>query len=474
MTQATTLTPTPAATWKAALGQLEIAVTRANYDTWLRDTVGLRHDDTHFVVGAQNDFAIEWLATRMRSLIERALARVVGRPTTVAFEVARSEPAEPPTIIPVESKTQTDSPVPDFFRKPAPPAVHPALTFDSFVVGDENAMAYNAARAVAAGQGSAPLYIFGTSGLGKTHLLNAIAHEAHGRGLTVIYAPAERFGNDYVRALSSNSIEQFRARYRSCDVLLLDDIQFLEGKEKFQTEFFHVFNDLHGGGKRIVISGDRPPSQLSGLSDALRTRLGWGLAADLQKPQYETRLAILRAKAEHHAVRLPLQALITIAEKCCPTVRELEGWLNRVIAYVPLVGGDVSKETIEKALSPLTTAMAAGASGDDAPAADAPTSDGIINAVCRRTGATPADLRGRSRVRDVAYARHLAMYLLRMDARISVAEIGRTLGHRDHATVLQGIKRITNELTTRQETIADTHAVRTSLRGASLDVDVAR
>jgi chromosomal replication initiator protein len=455
---------TPATTWAATLGQLQMIVTPANYDTWLRETVGLRHYDGCFVVGAQNDFATEWLHTKLRPIILKTLVRVLGHAVEIAFEVIRPHDAPPPALVEAAGSSPDD--VPDFLRRSAapPPALNPALTFDTFVVGDENRMAHDAARrAVDTPAVTNPLTIIGASGLGKTHLLSAIGHAAYARGRTVIYAPAERFGNDYVRALPGK-IEQFRQRYRTADVLLIDDVQFFEGKEKFQDEFFHTFNDLHAAGKQIVVCGDRMPAQMTGLTDALRSRLQWGLAADLRRPSFATRLAILRAKARQHAAQLPESALETIAERCCQSVRELEGCLNRVLAYIPLVGGHATPEAIEKALSPF-------AASDAAAAAVAPDADAVIAAVSRRTGVTPADIRGRSRSRDVTYARHLAMYLLREDARSTIAEIGRYLGHRDHSTVLAGIARITGELRTRPETRTDTEATREALRAVATEHD---
>ncbi len=450
---------TPATTWAATLGQLQMIVTPANYDTWLRETIGLRHLDGCFVVGAQNDFATEWLHTKLRPLILKTLARVLGHAVEIAFEVVRPHDAPPPALDTADDSAAPASEVPGFLRRNAapPPALNPALTFDTFVVGDENRMAHDAARRAVDAPGiTNPLTIVGAAGLGKTHLLSAIGHAAHAHGRTVIYAPAERFGNDYVRALPGK-IEQFRQRYRTADVLLVDDVQFFEGKEKFQDEFFHTFNDLHAAGKQIVVCGDRMPAQMTGLSDALRSRLQWGLAADLRRPSFATRLAILRAKARQHAAPLPEAALETIAERCSQSVRELEGCLNRVLAYIPLVGGQATPDAIERALSPFA---AIGPAAETA----APDADTVIAAVSRRTGVTPADIRGRSRSRDVTYARHLAMYLLKEEARTTVAEIGRHLGHRDHSTVLAGIARIAGELKTRPETRTDTEAARDSLR----------
>jgi chromosomal replication initiator protein len=453
-------TQTAAATWTATLGQLELAVTRANFDTWLRDTVGLRHEPGRFVVGAQSDFATEWLATRLRPLVARTLARVLGAAIDVAFEVVRPHAEAPttPALLPVEEQMAASAAPQPQWR--TPPSLNPALTFDAFVAGDENRLALQSARAVAAAPGSMnPLTIFGAPGLGKTHLLNAIGHACHAAGHDVIYATAEQFGNDYVRALSTKDIDGFRSRYRGCDVLIVDDIQFLEHKEKFQEEFLYAFNELHQMGRQVVVSAERAPMLLTGLSDALRSRLQWGLAVDLQTPAYTTRLAILREKCGRHAEPLPDDALAVIAERCCPTVRELEGYLNRVLAYLPLTGEEPTRDAIERALSPF-------ASPDANAAATPPDADAMIAAVCRRTGAMPADLRGRTRNRAVTYARHLAMYVMKEEGRKSIAEIGRAFGNRDHSTVLAGIARIENDRKNYTETAADLRAIRAAIAGA--------
>lgn len=466
------MTPAPAAqtaatTWTATLGQLQLAVTRANFDTWLRDTIGLRHEPDRFVVGAPSDFATEWLTARLRPVIAQTLARVLGHAIDVAFEVARPHHEDAPALLPVEDQSAGPS-VPRTTM--APPSLNPALTFDAFVPGDENRLALASAQAVAAAATTAnPFVVFGAPGLGKTHLLNAAGHACHGQGRMVLYVTAERFGNDYVRALATKSIEAFRGRYRGCDVLIVDDVQFFEGKEKFQEEFFHAFNELHALGRQIIVSADRAPMHLTGLNDALRSRLQWGLAVDLQKPAYDTRLAILRAKAQHHALRLPEDALATIAERCCPTVRELEGYLNRVLAYLPLVGGlhpedgTPVRDVIERALSPFATAPE--------PPPAPPSADSIIEAVCRRTGIAAAELRGRTRNRTVTYARHLAMYLLKTDAHLPVAEICRAFGNRDHSTVLAGITRIDKDRKNYADTLTDLRTIRAALCAASDDAE---
>lgn len=466
-------TTSPTNLWAAALGQLEVSVNKANYDTWLRETVGLRFDGDTFVVGANNDFTTEWLEIRMRKVILQALTRVVGRSIEVRFEVVRADiDDERAALLAAGSGGRGDDAdvVPAFLRKAASnlraPELHPALTFENFVVGEENELAHASAEAVVAAPGRQnPLVIFGGPGLGKTHLLNAIGHAAYADGKHVVYVTAERFGTEFGSAAQHKSFEKFRQRYRGCDVLLVDDVQFFETRPGFQEEFFHTFNDLHAAGKQIVVSCDRPPSQLSGLSDALRSRLMMGMQADVRKPSFATRLAILRAKAAHQALRLPDVALQQIAERCCPTVRELEGYLNRVLAHVPLVGGSTSPEVVASALAVFAAS--------EAPAGDAlPSADEVIEAVCARLNTTRADIAGRSRSRDVSYARHLAMHVLRNDAKKSVAEIQRLFGNRDHSTVIGAVDRITAELSTRPETQADLTAVRAALATPSVPAGV--
>jgi chromosomal replication initiator protein len=452
-----------ATTWAAALGQLQLSVNKPNFDTWLRDTVGLRFDDDVFVVGARNDFTREWLDIRMRKVIVQAVARVLGRPVDVSFEVAAPDAEDAiPRLLDESLHDRSLEAGPTLVRHGVRqrPHLHPALTFETFVVGEENGLAHAAAESVVANPGRTnPLVIFGGSGLGKTHLLNAIGHAAYREGLNVVYATAERFGTEFGGAVQHNSFEKFRRKFRECDVLLVDDIQFFESRAKFQEEFFHTFDSLHAAGKQVVVTCDRLPSQLAGMTDALRSRLMWGIQADVRKPSFPTRLAILRAKAAHHAFRLPEAALEQIAQRCCPTVRELEGYLNRVIMHLPLIGGVASPEAIDRALHVFNTEVASGALQADV-VIDA---DRVIDTVSERTGNARAQLVGRSRNREVSYARHLAMYILKHDAHKAVSEIQRLFGNRDHSTVIGAIDRIEAELGTRPETAADLAAVRQAL-----------
>ena len=440
-------TTSPQAVWETALGQLELQVTRSNYDTWLRGTVGLRFDDGIFVVGAASDFATEWLRTRLRPLIAKTLAGIVGLQVSVAFEVLRTTtpvsttPASPQSDKPTHA-AGTSSPF------------HPRFTFSSFLPGEENRLAWAAAQTVARGSKPSynPLVLYGPPGIGKTHLLHAVGHLALSEGLQPVLASAERFVNDFVTSLRARSLEALRAHYRHCDLLLLDDLQFLEGKPQTQDEFFHTFNDLYNADKHIVVSCDRPPSQLCGLVERLRSRLHCGLLAALHMPGRETRLAILRAKAASSHIDLPPEVLDLIACRAAHSVRDLEGGLNRVIALAALTRQPPSRELAMRALEPF-------ASQPHQPL----TAQHVIAQVCRYFNVLPQDLAGPSRKRRTAYTRHVAMYLLRHESQQSLHQIGSLLGGRDHSSILQGCRRIEREAASLLQTQLDIDQLRSAL-----------
>lgn len=429
----------PQTVWETALGQLELQVTRSNYDTWLRGTVGLRFDDGVFVVGAASDFATEWLLTRLRPLIAKTLAGIVGLQVSVAFEVLRST-APGHTA---QASSQRDES--NYIADTSSP-FHPRFTFSSFIPGEENRLACAAAQMVARGSKPShnPLVLYGPPGIGKTHLLHAVGHLALSEGLQPVLASAERFVNDFVTSLQARALEAFRARYRHCDLLLLDDLEFLEGKPRIQDEFFHTFNDLHSADKQIVVSCDRPPGQLCGLVERLRSRLHWGLLAALHPPGRETRLAILRAKAAAMHIGLPPEILELIAHSAAHSIRDLEGGLNRVIALATLTRQPPSRELALRALEPF-------ASRPHQP----PTAQHVITQVCHHFDIQPQDLTGPSRKRHTAYTRHVAMYLLRHECQQSLHQIGALLGGRDHSSILQGCRRIEREVASLPQTQQD-------------------
>jgi chromosomal replication initiator protein len=442
--------------WEAALGRLQVQVTKPNYDTWLKDTVGIACDEYVFVVGAPSDFAIEWLNTRLRPLVAKALANVVGMDLELTFQVIGASDQERPQTTDATALADAARPAPA--RLPEA-RLNSAFTFAAFVVGDCNRLAHAAAMAMAPGPSSPynPLFIWGPVGLGKTHLLHAISHEALKSAPGVLLASAEKFTNDFVRALKEKRTESFRNRYRSADILLVDDIQFLVGKEQTQEEFFHTFNELQAAGKRIAMTCDRSPQELTGLDTRLRSRFQSGLVADISTPAVDTRAAILRAKAAAHGASISPEVIDLLARRTPGSVRDLEGSLNRVAAYARLTHQPLTLDLAAHAVDPLPSR--------NPPSAPSPNT--IVTAVSAYFHVSPDALASRSRAKDLTYARHIAMYLLREDAHCSLTDIGRIMGGRDHATALYAYSRIGREIPLIPQTEHDITNLRSQLGRAA-------
>lgn len=442
--------------WQAALGELQVLVNAGNYDTFLRDTRALGQAGPVFQVAAPNPFIREALQTRFHSLIRKTLSGILGEPVQVDFLVRADDRASASSDLGPGPPLSQAPPFPEFHVPTTPsPAPLERYTFDAFVVGDANRLAHAAALAVSdrPGQEYNPLFLYGGVGLGKTHLLRAIRTALSQRGLSALYVSSETFTNDLIEAIRQQRTDDFRTRYRRTHVLLIDDIQFIATRERTQEEFFHTFNDLHAAGGQIVLSSDRPPRAIAALEARLRSRFEWGLIADIQAPDLETRIAILRTKLNGRADSVPSPVLEFIARKAPNNIRELEGSLTRVFAYAQLHGTPISLDTAAAALGDLL--------------ADAnyhtPTADGILQAICRYYGLSLPALRSQHRDRKHVVPRHLAMYLLREDARLSLPEIGGLLGGRDHTTVLHGCDKVRHDLDRSPQVAADLHAVRALL-----------
>jgi chromosomal replication initiator protein len=423
----------PSELWSAVLGDLELQVTRPTYQTWLKETSGLALRDNVLTVKVPTPFAAEWLEKRMYRLIQTTAQRVGQAPLEVQFQVGE----------------QQESRIADAEPLPPPPAnggnghaptvrLSERYTFASFVVGPSNRLAYSAARAVsdAPGRSYNPLFIYAGVGLGKTHLLHAIAHEVSAKGLDLRYVTSEQFTNEFIGAIRERTTEEFRARYRSLDVLLIDDIQFISGKEQTQEGFFHTFNDLHNSGRQIVIASDRPPKALSLLEDRLRSRFEWGLIADIQPPDLETRMAILRSKATQLHMAADDDVVEFLARKVQKNVRELEGSLNRLAAYAALTGHAITVETAQQALADLLVDASRRAA----------TPSQVIESVANRFNVNRGALSGKRRDKQTAQARQVAMYLLREELGLPFTEIGRLLGDRDHSTVTHAVGKINYDI----------------------------
>jgi chromosomal replication initiator protein len=426
----------PQELWQTALGELQLQVNRPNYDTWLRDTVGLRYDGEELIVGAPSDFATEWLGRKLRPLIAQTLSGISGCPLPVSFEVLGVPMPELRTsavqIIERERVDERAAAIPS--QSYAPPRLHDRYTFRTFIVGTGNQLAHAAAQGAADKPGRTynPLFLYGGVGLGKTHLLHAIGHAGIERGLRVLYVSSEQFTNEFVNAIRAGRNEEFRGKYRSVDVLLIDDIQFIAGKEGTQEEFFHTFNDLHSQGRQIVITSDQSPKLIKLLEERLRSRFEWGLIADIAPPEYETRLAILRSKAEELGESVPEAVLELIARRIQDNIRELEGSLNRIVALARLTAQDITLDFCQMAIADLAPIQRWRQR----------TAPMLLDAVAGHFGLAPERLCGKSRDKDLVHARHIAMYLLREEAHLPLTEIGRVLGNRDHSTVVHGLNRV--------------------------------
>jgi len=416
--------------WSAALGELQLQMTQATFDTWLRNSRLLKHEDRTFVVGVESGYAKDWLEKRLLSTIKRTLARLTQKTVEVKFVVWNEEtqPQDTVSLLNLPTPISTAGSTPG----PSPASLNPRYTFDSFVVGPSNRLAHAASLAVTENPATAynPLFIYGGVGLGKTHLLHAIGHDCQAQGLQVLYISSEKFTNDLIEAIRSHTTDAFRETYRTVDVLLVDDIQFIAGKESTQEEFFHTFNTLHGTGKQIVVSSDRAPKAMSTLEERLCSRFEWGLIADIQSPDLETRIAILRSKSAAYDMPVSDDLLVLIANRIQSNIRELEGALNRVLAMASLTNQPLTREIVEAALSNLL------------PQRSELTPDQIINEVALHFGLEVPALRGRSRSKAVARPRQIAMYLIREETGESLPRIGAMLGGRDHTTVLYGCDRI--------------------------------
>jgi chromosomal replication initiator protein len=414
--------------WSAALGELQLQMTQATFDTWLHDSRLLKCEEGTFVIGVKNGYAKDWLEHRLLATIKRTLARLTGRTVAVKFVVWSEETRQEDAVSLLNPPTSVSART----SGPAPATLNPRYTFDSFVVGPGNRLAHAASMAVAENPADAynPLFVYGGVGLGKTHLLHAIGHACQAQGLRVLYVSSEEFTNDLIEAIRSHTTDAFREKYRTADVLLVDDIQFIAGKESTQEEFFHTFNTLHGTGRQIIVSSDRAPKAMSTLEERLCSRFEWGLIADVQPPDLETRIAILISKAAACGESLPDEILVLIASRIQSNIRELEGALNRVVALSRLTHQPLTLEVAETALSNLL------------PQRSRLTTDQIIETVAHHFGIGITALQGRSRSQAIARPRQIAMYLIREETGASLPQIGAMLGGRDHTTILYGCERI--------------------------------
>ncbi len=411
--------------WQEALRRIEGHLSKPSYESFVKAMAPVALHDDVFVFSVPSRFAKEWVEARYASLIHDALQEVLSRHVTVQF-----------TVVDVPDPPSDETPV----KTLEGPLLSSKYTFDTFVIGSGNRFAHAAAMAVAEAPARAynPLFIYGGVGLGKTHLLQAIGHYVshHKRLPRVAYISSEKFTNELINSIRDDKTLEFRTKYRNVDVLLIDDIQFLAGKERTQEEFFHTFNTLHEASRQIIITSDRPPKEIPTLEDRLRSRFEWGLIADIQPPDLETRIAILRKKAETDGVALPDAVAEFLATRIRSNIRELEGALVRVAAYATLTRSTITVELatdILKELLPSTPGKPL-------------TIPVIQKAVAEHFGLRIEEMRAKRRTKGIAFPRQVAMYLARELTDASLPRIGEEFGGRDHTTVMHACERVKEAL----------------------------
>ncbi|MEG2096910.1 MAG: chromosomal replication initiator protein DnaA [Pseudoflavonifractor sp.] len=418
----------PADIWTKVLSLMGTEMTSITLNTWFDDTVAVALEDNRFIISTPSDFKRDIITSRYLPAIQKALREIFS----CDFQVE---------VIDEAKRSKYSTKVADSGFLPGTED----YTFDRFVVGTSNKFAHAAALAVAENPAGSynPLFIHGESGLGKTHLLYAIAHKIHETHpeFRVVYIKGDSFTNELISAIRESRNQEFREKYRAADVFLMDDVQFIAGRESTQEEMFHTFNTLYEAGRQIVFTADRPPKEMLRLDDRLKTRFEWGLPVDIQPPDYETRVAIIKNKAIRRGMNLPEPVLQYIADNITSNVRQIEGTVNKILAFQELMGESVDVETVTRAVRDMFKEKAE----------FLPSSDVIIEEVCKFYNIDNDAVRGQGRTKDTALARQIAMYQIRRMTSLSLKEIGREFEGRDHSTVMHSIERIENLMKTSPE-----------------------
>ncbi|WP_026675514.1 chromosomal replication initiator protein DnaA [Alkalihalobacterium bogoriense] len=428
--------------WDHALASMEAKVSKPSFETWLKATKASELENDTITITAPNEFARDWLENRYSGLIAETLEDITGTSLQVKFIIPQNQiedfGIEQEVKKSPKETVQVNGEIPKSM-------LNPKYTFNTFVIGSGNRFAHAASLAVAEAPAKAynPLFIYGGVGLGKTHLMHAIGHYVidHNPNAKVVYLSSEKFTNEFINSIRDNKAVNFRNKYRNVDVLLIDDIQFLAGKEQTQEEFFHTFNALHEESKQIVISSDRPPKEIPTLEDRLRSRFEWGLITDITPPDLETRIAILRKKAKAENLDIPNEVMLYIANQIDTNIRELEGALIRVVAYSSLINQDMNADLAAEALKDIIP--------NSKP--KVLTIGDIQKAVGEQYGVKLEDFKAKKRTKSVAFPRQIAMYLARELTEASLPKIGGEFGGRDHTTVIHAHEKISKLLSTDDE-----------------------
>lgn len=415
--------------WQAILGNLELTLSRANFTTWFKNTSIIEKSEYGIVVGVPNVFTKEWLQNKYHIDIVKALKAIAPEIKEVKYQII-----SPVYATPLTAKEVTRTAIAP--KRPENQTLNPKYTFNTFIVGSNNQLAHAASLAVSKKPGSVynPLFIYGGVGLGKTHLMQAVGAEVTKKdpNAKVLYVTSERFTNEFVQALGQGRAEQFKSLYRNVDVLLVDDIQFLAGREGTQEEFFHTFNALHQNNRQVVMTSDRLPKEIPAIEERLVSRFEWGMIADIQAPDLETRLAILKTKAGEKNYNVDPEILTYIAETIQSNIRELEGALNRLMVYCQL---NNTRPTLDQAKGVLVNVITP-------PKKRGVSAKKIIEVVSDFYNVTIEDLLKQSRKKEYVYPRQISMYIIRKELETSLPSIGEFFGGRDHTTVIHAIDKI--------------------------------
>lgn len=449
--------------WQAALGELELILSRANFTTWFKQTFIIDCANGRIVVGVPNTFTKTWLEKKYNQAIVAAIQNVLQeRVQEVVYkvEIKKLEPgmvsAAVPTTIPISTPRSETSPASQVSHTIG--GLNQRYRFDKFVVGKGNELAHAAALAVAntPGQSYNPLFIYGGVGLGKTHLLQAVGWHLLDQGHRVLYVTSEKFMNDFIQSVRAGNGKSFKDQYRNADVLLIDDIQFIAGKEGTQEEFFHTFNTLHQNNRQIVLTSDRPPKAIPALEARLLSRFEWGMIADISPLDLETRIAILETKCRERNFPLGQEVVHYLATSIQHNVRELEGALNRIVAEAQFTNRELTLDDAKRLFTVL----------DSAPPRRAISPKALIEIVCRYYAIAAPDLTGKSRRRELVVPRQIIMYLMREETRASFPSIGHEIGKRDHSTVMHAYEKIREAVETDEKIRQDVLYLRQQLQAA--------
>jgi chromosomal replication initiator protein len=430
--------------WSRVLEATRDKLQGQTYRTWLAGTEAVGVTDTEILVEVPSQFHVEWIGVRYGPLLTDAIQQILGRPLTLTFHCVDPAGAAPIPTVEVTPQTLGGGQATAPSHAVPPPSLNQRYAFDRFVVGNNNQLATAACRAVADKPALMynPLFLYGGVGLGKTHLMHAIGHVVLRTDPTmrIAYVTTEQFTNDLVTAIQEGTTAEFRGRYRRMDLLLVDDIQFLKGKERTQEEFFHTFNALYDARKQIVLTSDRPPKEIPGLEERLVSRFEWGLVADIKSPDFETRVAILRKKADDDGLMVDHDVIDYIAQFCTSSVRELEGAIIKLLAYSSITNQEISVDLARTALHG-SFGSASGHVGS------ALTAEHIRKAVAERWQVREEALSSKRRTKDLTVPRQVAMYLIRDLLDFSLVHIGRLFGGRDHSTVIHSIRKVEDAMT---------------------------